>query len=80
MSRIDRFGPVAADSAQVAKRRPPHVKLDNLVADILDSDWDSDVTVVIDNVKTKGALLIASNDPCPFRLSGAAASHSVLHN
>lgn len=80
MRRIDRFGSVVADSAQVAKRRPPHVKLDNLVADILDSDWDSDVTVVIDNVKTKGALLIASNDPCPFRLSGAAASHSVLHN
>jgi hypothetical protein len=80
MRRIDGFGPVAADSAHVAKRRPPHVKVDNLVADILDSDWDSDVTVVIDNVKTKGALLIASNDPCPFRLSGAAASHSVLHN
>ena len=77
MRRIDGFGPVDADSAHVAKRRPPHVKVDNLVADILDSDWDSDVTVVIDNVKTKGALLIASNDPCPFRLSGAVATQSA---
>lgn len=79
MHRIDRLGPVAADSAQVAKRRAPHVKVDNLVAAILDSDWDSDATVIIDNVKTKGALLIASNDPCPFRLSGAVASHYVWH-
>ena len=80
MRRIDRFGPVASDSAHLAKRRPPCVKIDNLVAAILDSDWDSDATVIIDDVKTKGALLIASSDPCPFRLSGAVASHYVWHH
>ena len=80
MRRIDRVGSVGADSTRVAKRRPPHVKVDNLVAAIPDSDWDSDATVIIDDVKTKGALLIASSDPCPFRLSGAVASHYVLHH